>query len=45
MNQAPVVKKTVKWMFRVYIAWSVCADIVLITGVLMLLLGDLQISF
>jgi len=45
MIQTPVVKKAAKWMFKGYIAWSICVDIILIIGVLMLLVGDLQISF
>ena len=45
MNQTPIVKEAVKWMFKAYIVWSICADIVLIIGVLMLLFGDFQISF
>ena len=45
MTQTPIVKEAVKWMFKAYIVWSICADIVLIIGVLMLLFGDLQISF
>ena len=45
MTQTPTVKEAVKWMFKAYIVWSICADIILIGGVLMLLFGDLQISF
>ena len=45
MIQTPIVKEAVKWMFKAYIVWSICADIVLIIGVLMLLFGDFQISF
>ena len=45
MTQTPIVKEAVKWMFKAYIVWSICADIVLIIGVLMLLFGDFQISF
>ncbi len=45
MIQTPVVKEAAKWMFKAYIVWSVCADIILIGGIVLLLLGDLQISF
>ena len=45
MTQTPIVKEAVKWMFKAYIVWSVCADIILIGGIVLLLLGDLQISF
>jgi hypothetical protein len=41
----PLVKKISAAMFRLYIAWSVCADVVLITGVIALLLGFGKISF
>ena len=44
-TQSLLAKETVKWMFKAYIVWSICADIILLGGVLMLLLGDLQISF
>ena len=45
MIQTPVVKEAVKWMFKAYIVWSVCADIILIGGIVLHLLGDVQISF
>ena len=44
-TQTLLAKEAVKWMFKAYVVWSICADIVLIIGVLMLLFGDLQISF
>jgi len=34
-----------KYLFRVYIVWSVCADLVLIVGIMALLFGDLKVSF
>jgi len=33
----PLVREISKWMFRAYIAWSVCADIVLISGIVWLI--------
>ena len=45
MIQTPVVKEADKWMIKAYIVWSVCADIILIGGIVLLLLGDVQISF
>ena len=44
-TQTPIVKEAVKWMFKAYIVWSICADIILIGGIVLLLGGDLQISF
>lgn len=41
----PQVKKISSFMFKLYIAWSICADILLIVGVIALLIGDLKISF
>ena len=38
-------KTTGKWAFRAYIAWSICADIILIAGMTALLFGDIQIVF
>jgi hypothetical protein len=32
-------------MFKAYIVWSICADIILIAGMAALLFGDLTISF
>ena len=43
--QTPIVKEAVKWMFKAYIVWSICADIILIGGIVLLLVGALQISF
>jgi hypothetical protein len=34
-----------KWLFKLYIIWSVCADIVLIAGIVALLFGDIKVSF
>ena len=34
----PLVKFLGKWMFRAYIVWSICADIVLLSGILYLIL-------
>ena len=39
------VKKISVLMFKLYITWSVCADIILITGIIALLLGFGKISF
>ena len=44
MIQTPVIKEAVKWMFKAYIVWSICADIILIGGVVLLLLGDVKIE-
>jgi hypothetical protein len=41
----PLVKKISVFMFKLYIAWSICADILLITGIIALLLGYGKISF
>ena len=41
----PLVKKISVAMFRLYIAWSICADIILIAGIIALLLGYGKISF
>jgi hypothetical protein len=30
-----------KYLFKLYIIWSVCADIVLIAGIVALLFGDI----
>ena len=34
-----------KYLFKLYIVWSVCADLVLIAGIIALLFGDVKISF
>jgi len=34
-----------KYLFRAYIVWSVCADLVLIAGIMALIFGDLKVSF
>ena len=39
----PVVLKISKYLFKGYIIWSVCADLILIAGLIALLLGDMQI--
>ena len=44
-TQTLLAKEAVKWMFKAYIVWSICADIILIGGIVLLLVGDLQISF
>ena len=36
---------TGKWMFKAYIVWSICADLILIAGMVALFFGDLTISF
>lgn len=41
----PPVQTVAKWMFKAYIAWSICADLILIAGMIALLFGDLTISF
>ncbi len=41
----PIVRKVSVVMFRAYIAWSICADIILIAGMVALLFGNLTISF
>ena len=45
MTLTLLAKEAVKWMFKAYIVWSICADIILIGGIVLLLVGDLQISF
>ncbi len=32
MMKNPLVNTISKWMFRLYIAWSICADIMIIGG-------------
>ena len=39
------VKKISVVMFKLYITWSICADIILITGIIALILGYGKISF
>jgi len=39
------VKKISVVMFRLYITWSICADIILIAGIIALILGYGKISF
>ena len=41
----PLVKKISVVMFKVYILWSICADILLISGIIALLLGFGKITF
>ena len=41
----PLVKKISVAMFKLYILWSVCADVILISGIIALLLGYGKISF
>ena len=31
-------KSISKWLFRLYIAWSICADIIVLSGIVYLLL-------
>ena len=33
----PLVQTVSKWMLRAYIAWSVCADVILIGGIVYLI--------
>ena len=41
----PLVKKISVVMFKLYILWSICADILLISGIIALLLGFGKITF
>jgi hypothetical protein len=41
----PFVKEIGKYLFRAYIIWSICADLVLIAGVAALLFVDFKIVF
>lgn len=41
----PFVKEIGKYLFRAYIIWSICADLVLIAGVVALLFVDFKIVF
>ena len=41
----PLVKKVSVVMFKLYILWSICADLLLITGIVAILLGYGKISF
>ena len=43
-TQTLLAKEAVKWMFKAYVVWSICADIILIGGVVLLLLGDVKIE-
>ena len=38
-------KKNIGGMFKLYILWSICADVILISGIIALLLGYGKISF
>jgi len=38
-------KTATKWMFKAYLVWSICADIILVVGMILLLLGDISIKF
>ena len=40
-----LVKKVSVVMFKLYILWSICADLLLIAGIVALLLGYGKISF
>ena len=33
----PLVQKIAKWMFKGYIAWSICADVIVISGIVYLI--------
>ena len=33
----PLVQTISKWMFRAYIVWSICADIIVIGGIIYLI--------
>jgi len=37
MMKNPLIQKISKWALRAYVTWSVCADIILIGGVLYLI--------
>ncbi len=37
MMKNPLVQTISKWMFRAYIAWSICADIIVIGGIIYLI--------
>ena len=39
--KAPSAKQAGKLLFRMYIVWSICADVILICGVAALVLGFL----
>ena len=43
--KSPLVKKISVVMFKLYILWSICADILLISGIIALLLGFGKITF
>ncbi len=44
-DEEPLSKKISVLMFKLYLIWSVCADILLISGIIALLLGYGKISF
>ena len=44
-DEEPLSKKISVFMFKLYITWSICADILLISGIVALLLGYGKISF
>ena len=33
MTQTRLAKQAAKWMFKVYVVWSICADIFLLGGI------------
>ena len=40
-----IAKRLTKWLFVTYVWWSICADLLLITGIVAILLGYGKISF
>ena len=36
-TQTLLAKKAVKWMFKAYVVWSICADIFLLGGIVYLI--------
>jgi hypothetical protein len=41
----PLVLTISKYLLKAYIVWSICADLVLIAGIIALLLGYGKVSF
>ena len=36
-TQTLLAKEAVKWMFKAYVVWSICADITLLAGIIYLI--------
>ena len=37
MTTNPLVQTVAKWMFKAYIGWSICADLIIVGGIVYLI--------